>query len=1213
MQQPLLHLSRVLGLLPFLCVPLLRGESLSFTTGLDGFSGSIEHAADQGRSAPGAVRMRAELAGVPEGQQAWIDASRGLEESRELQAVRFWVKSREATGLTVRIVDATGQTHQVRPKFPADGQWQAVEITDFENGPGHEHWGGADDKVVQWPAQSLTFILEKPELAAGGGNGAVLIDDLELAWSEQRVPGRFQLRQARLGNVFTQGETPRILVETQGDTVAWQARDYWGAPAGTGRVKVAEGVAEIRPEVGLGYYDVQLQALQQEQTLASGRTTLAVIPPADLAKMPDSPFGVATHFAQGWDVDFMQLLAKAGIGIIRDELYWKEVETQRGVYSFAGRYDTYMAEARRLGIRPLIAMTFANPLHDQGLTPHTPAGRQAYADYGAAILRHYGTQVRWLEIWNEYNGTWCEGPAREDRPRYYTEMLKTAYTTLKAERPDVRVLGGASVLIPLPYFQGLFQAGALDYMDGVVIHPYRGLPEGVETEIQDLKKLMAQQGKSVPVWVTETGSFEKGEAGRVVVARYLAAMYTLLLTETQAPICWYLARDYADFFSMGLLRDIHAAEGRYAPAPSYVSYANFIHQMYGARFEARETAPAGERTRLYLFRGADGQPLRVCWSTVPAHLIFQAKSPVTVTDLMGGTQTLHPVDGRVYLTLDDNPVYLRGEAVIQSGPGAFRVDPAPVIAAGAPRAEIPFHWANQGKGAEQEVTLELGEERADLRVAAGQRGTATLAVAGADTTRPAACSWTYRLTVDGRLAGRGVLQGNVVDTLGVVNQPLLTRADELVFLLGNSSPIQELTLEKLRWKLGGQSGELLLDSRRLPPRGQTALRLPVPPQTPFAELPLKLEVLPAGRAPHRWTGAVSYNPVAPAGQAPAERPITLVAPGENQVARAGWAADERGLYLSLQGEGDDIVLGLAPPAPEPGQRVGWYELALQEGNLVYRLAEDAGKVGRPVPQAQVEATFLDGGRHYRFSIPWAALPGLRPADGLIRLALAVGPSAAWGQGILQGKNPAAYRLCTLPGFQAADYAVPPAKAAPEPGKTVLIANSIEDYTANEQGQNGWSYGYFNGTGQGQGDQLPPTGPYTDDDFQPMTPKVTVWGYEWEGPHGYLKLDRRGGHPSAHEERPIWAVRRWTSPFTGRARVNVTLQRTESQGDGTQALLLLDGVVLQRVTLSQPGAAPFSQTVTLRQGSRLDLALTPGPRADTAADASELYLTVEARE
>src|SRR5271157_1135735 len=70
----------------------------------------------------------------------------------------------------------------------------------------------------------------------------------------------------------------------------------------------------------------------------------------------DSPlpvFGVMTHFAQGWDPSLAGPVAGAGIRGVRDEIYWQDVEPERGRFVFPERYERYMGELRAAGISPL--------------------------------------------------------------------------------------------------------------------------------------------------------------------------------------------------------------------------------------------------------------------------------------------------------------------------------------------------------------------------------------------------------------------------------------------------------------------------------------------------------------------------------------------------------------------------------------------------------------------------------------------------------------------------------------------------------------------------------------------------------------------------------------------------------------------------------------------------------------------------------------------
>jgi Glycosyl hydrolase catalytic core len=473
------------------------------------------------------------------------------------------------------------------------------------------------------------------------------------------------IEQARLGNVFMADEVVQIPVRSAGERVDWRVEDFFGTTVAEGTAALSRGRAVIEPDVGQnGYFEVRLEAKDGQGTITQAETSFAVIAPPPDVSPNETPFGVMTHFAQGWDRDLIPLIAKAGIRHIRDEQYWNKAEPEPGRFEFQQAYQAYMAEAVSHGIEPLIIMSFANDHYDDGLTPYTDAGREGYARYGKEILDQYGADIRALEIWNEYNGSFAKGPAAKDRPLHYAKMLEEAYRQIKAVRPDVKVLGGAAVLIPLPYLEEVFRLGGLDHMDGVVVHPYRGQPEGVERELAALKELIEQYSGGVkkPIWVTEFGRHDSAPGGRRRSASYLVRLATLMLSEKVERMYWYLMRDYRtsdnNFESMGLVRDLDSPFGRYAPAPAYAAYANLIRQLSGAQYVRR--VATDPRTHVHVFE-RDGQEILVTWSTArSAEVDFQTLSPLTVVDIVGNERTIRRTDGAVRLMLSETPVFVKG-------------------------------------------------------------------------------------------------------------------------------------------------------------------------------------------------------------------------------------------------------------------------------------------------------------------------------------------------------------------------------------------------------------------------------------------------------------------------------------------------------------------------------------------------------------------------
>ncbi len=388
----------------------------------------------------------------------------------------------------------------------------------------------------------------------------------------------------------------------------------------------------------------------------SALTGLAAVAFAPL--LGGAEFGVMTHFAQGWNPTLIQAVSAAQIPTVRDELYWKSVEPQPGVYTFPARFETYMAGLAAGGVAPLIELDFENPLYDGGLTPCTDAGRTAYANYASAVLRHYGSQIKTVEIWNEFNGSFCKGPDTQDRAGSYFALLKTAHDRIKRDRPDVIVVGGGTAGIPLPYLEKLFRLGALEHMDALSVHPYRfdRPPEGLELDLQRLNDLVRQynHGRTMPIWVTEIGWGTKASVapGDLEItdsrqASFLVRAYALLVSAEVERVYWYLFRDYGPFATMGLVHDDASA----SPKSSYAAAKVMVRLLGGCTYQGRDRTPAD----LYSMRfgTSDGRQLRVLWS-----LSGRKIAPVgatRITDLYG--KEINPAQE---LAVTENPVYIEG-------------------------------------------------------------------------------------------------------------------------------------------------------------------------------------------------------------------------------------------------------------------------------------------------------------------------------------------------------------------------------------------------------------------------------------------------------------------------------------------------------------------------------------------------------------------------
>jgi len=321
--------------------------------------------------------------------------------------------------------------------------------------------------------------------------------------------------------------------------------------------------------------------------------------------------GVATHFEQGWGTEWLAKAKAVGADLIRDEQGWGKIELTRGNYEFPASQSNYLQLAASERIPALLVFTSGNALYDSGHTPYTAEGRQAYANYIAAVLKKYGPEVKEIEVWNEFNGNYS-GPGAADRSQSYTLLLKTVWDTVKPLFPDVQILGGSTNSVGSGALESIFKLGALNYMDGVVVHPYRTNPEHVDDELTHLQGVMARYGAVKPIYATEMSNDFANPAD---APGWMVKMVTLLSSVNVAQADWYSLVDEPWFQNMGLF----TPSGEAKPAAAAFSFL----QTLLDQGNAVRVNPEDDLTPVYRY-GADTY---VMWS-VGQNVSFAAGSHV---------------------------------------------------------------------------------------------------------------------------------------------------------------------------------------------------------------------------------------------------------------------------------------------------------------------------------------------------------------------------------------------------------------------------------------------------------------------------------------------------------------------------------------------------------------------------------------------------------
>jgi hypothetical protein len=198
----------------------------------------------------------------------------------------------------------------------------------------------------------------------------------------------------------------------------------------------------------------------------------------------DDRVGVCAHFSQNWSVDqVMPLIAKLGVGWIRDDLPWNELERTPGNYQIPPKTKNWIQAARKAGLKVDVILAYGNPAYPD---PYDPA---AYAKAAAWLATELADDVQAIEILNEpnnfgfrdkYGGMWNGnelGGAVAPYLKKYVEILNAAAKEIKRANPHMTVIGLGT---PAPASFRMLSLGLAPQVDGLTDHPYGGqLPEQV--------------------------------------------------------------------------------------------------------------------------------------------------------------------------------------------------------------------------------------------------------------------------------------------------------------------------------------------------------------------------------------------------------------------------------------------------------------------------------------------------------------------------------------------------------------------------------------------------------------------------------------------------------------------------------------------------------------------------------------------------------------
>ncbi|HEY7416926.1 MAG TPA: hypothetical protein VH593_17200, partial [Ktedonobacteraceae bacterium] len=209
--------------------------------------------------------------------------------------------------------------------------------------------------------------------------------------------------------IFLDTFSPVFTVPTPaaGGTIAYTVTDYTGETILQGQLAVTSQQTTLSlPHLPDNYY-----VLRATELTPTGTTTwtlpFAVVAP--FLSPAQTPFGVSVHFSMHDPLDIAPTIVTLGSKWVRDDATWAQIETQKGRYSFDS-LDSIMHTFQHNDLDPLLILDYNNTFYDDGQTPYDEIGFTAFANYARALVSHYGPQLKTVEVYNEYNGIFSNGP-----------------------------------------------------------------------------------------------------------------------------------------------------------------------------------------------------------------------------------------------------------------------------------------------------------------------------------------------------------------------------------------------------------------------------------------------------------------------------------------------------------------------------------------------------------------------------------------------------------------------------------------------------------------------------------------------------------------------------------------------------------------------------------------------------------------------------------
>jgi len=353
---------------------------------------------------------------------------------------------------------------------------------------------------------------------------------------------------------------------------------------------------------------------------------------------------------------------------IRSTIRWTGVEPEEGKWNFEF-WDNYVAKSEAAGKKLILILGFDNTwLYSDNKEHRAFTEREIsyFLKYVEQVVSRYRTRIVY-EIWNEPNWLFWKGTAKQFYP-----VSVAAAKKIREMEPNAVIIAGSTARVSKRFTRGMFNAGAMEYVDGFSLHPYATSPKGTISQIIKQRKVLDEFNFDKPIWVTEVG-YSTGPISFCNIKRYPE-----YIVKTLSGLA-VRSGDVRNLIWFKLMNDYNKGEepSRLNPAPHFgLTYPDRVFKPGAEAFRLTASSLAGAEyrpelpiregissgiTSLY-FKRKDGRNILILWKDSEGkqklRLTIPGVAEILRHNIHSGKAEILPMKGSAVLEISLEPVFI---------------------------------------------------------------------------------------------------------------------------------------------------------------------------------------------------------------------------------------------------------------------------------------------------------------------------------------------------------------------------------------------------------------------------------------------------------------------------------------------------------------------------------------------------------------------------